>query len=306
MHFLVFLTLPILLANMGFAFMGKDLSKITWTNSLASKSDLDAYLKGPHRMAHDTVTMDSAKKNAVLGSNPSGELLFADCIRTIKSRRTDHELKLEIKSLEVFEALVGTLAQLGEKDDWITLHLDLFAGPAGGVPKVNAEDAASILEKWPAKALRLSLGMATGKGPVKGYMGDMLQKMAEELMKGPFSKLTNMEFVLDIFHMSRTERLVGEAVLAKLKLVQRIELRLEKASEGQVDMKKFKSFMEKLEAENCYFNVPDSFRYAIFGGAPPETETAQNTPEINRGPSLGFCAVRLVYLLGFWAIWKNL
>lgn len=301
MHFLIYITIAISLANMGFAFMGKDLSKITWTNSLASKSALEAYLSGPNRMARGTVTMDSAQKNAVLGSDPSGDLPFADCINTMKSRRTDHELKLEIKSLEVFDALVGDLAQLGEKDDWVTLHLDLFAGPAGGVPTVNAEDAASILEKWPAKVVRLSLGMATGRGPTKGYTADLLQKMAGEWKKGPFSRLTDMDFSLDIFHMSHTERMVGEAVLAKLKTVQKIELRLDQAMEGQVDMKTFKIFMEKLEPENCYFNVPESFRIAVFGSA-SGTDAPQNHPETNGRPPLAFSVFHLVYLLGSW-VW---
>lgn len=282
----------------------KEISKITWVNALASPQQLESYLSGPHRMAREAVTFNAKKDAIVMGKDPAGSLPLADCLKTLKASRNGHGVKLEMPSFDVYNASMEVVSQLGEAD-WINLHFDCFRGPMGGEAPIKIKELPQVIEMWPSGAIIISLGMTTAYAgaAAKGYTLELITNMAEDWRAGPFNTITYFDFVVDIYHISETEKVLWDPVYQKLKMVRRIELQLTPEMEGKVKMDAFRGFVEKLEMEQCYFNVPDAFRKRFFEAAEKEKEEPgrQNGDSWERGRvGMIYGVVAVVVVVGWW------
>ena len=233
---------------------------MSWTNSLRTPAELKSFLTGKNRMALETVSIDDERK-IWMGDKTSRSLSLVDCLQKLKKDRKDHGIKLDVKSYEIFQEINSILIEYQE--DWITLSFTCFQGPVGSPEcPVHPEDVVQINSEWPSPRLRKGFAMTTSKetGPKSAFTTDVLTKFKIDWERHRFDGMGRFDFAIDLYPISMSEPRIADRVRLELKTVERLEVRLQKEQVSLVNMENAQSFLEKLDLEQTFFNMPDDFK----------------------------------------------
>lgn len=246
--------------------MARDKSKITWINSIATTKELNDYLASSHEMARDVLSLNADNSGVIIGPSSSGKLTLAACLETMKSgRKSSQSLFLDVTTMDIYMKAIDVLKEYANTEKWITLNFVMFRGPNGDEPTFPPGDLTAVRDEWPSINLRMSFSMTTGyKGKEKGYTAEVLQRFFMEWNTGGFNKIPVFGFALDIYHLSFTQPILLDRISDYLRMVKQIQLYTNEQTQDLVDMRIFSRFLDKMDMEQCYFNVPEKFWKRIF------------------------------------------
>lgn len=251
----------------------KDLSQITWINSLTTTDALDAYLKSTHGMAREGVSLKLPPTPiepalVVMGRSSAGELTLIECLTRMKKEKKDfQQLFLEVPNEETFNRTMQILKDKVPTVNWITLNTRPFWGPNGFKPAIPpGRIRMGLLRFWLAKNIKKSFGMTTAYvGKDKGYSFQVLDKFSGDYANSNIYSLPSYDFCFDIYHVSHSD----------LKQLNKTEKRIMKnlgihiffineEMQDKVNMTNFKAYLDTIDVKRSFFNVPDKFRNKLF------------------------------------------
>lgn len=244
----------------------EDLSQITWINALATKAELDEYLKSTHGMASEVLSLKTSKryrddkKEVVMGSKPDG-LTLAACLEGMKKHKKTKKLFLTVPSLAIYTETVKLLTKDIADGNWITLSLLAFKGANGDDPTWTIDQVNKQISKWPAKVMKF-FSMTSKYGGTDGFTREILDKLQndiESIKEGSWQ----FGFTLDLFHLAKSELEHQYYMSVILSRFSQYQFFLDPSKVADVDVYKFQEYLNvnnHIPITMSYMNVPDQFR----------------------------------------------
>lgn len=264
--------------------VAEDLSQIIWMDPnarLDTPELLDAFLKSDSQVGREwafPVTNDSWM---VMGQKSWGKFRMSEALKTMKKfRRKDQRLVIDVRYEGNYKVAVKELDLVEGSKEWVTLSMRLWRAPFGvGLPRTHA----SQMQKYNQDKVKKSFGATyANKYMDMGYSRELLMNMSNAFKNYKFGTIPHLVMSFDIYHISTTTPELLELLAHTMLKAKRLELytRDDGSPPAYVHVERFVSFFrEYLDQKQCYLDVPQSFRDAVY----PQltTTTTHTTPEPN-------------------------
>lgn len=241
-----------------------DLSQITWTHFLPTEQALTDYLNSTYGMAFDVLRLSTDTPPVVMmGTNTTGTLSLAKCLKRMKSEGISKELFLLVTSMKIYEETVKVLVK-SEATSWVTLKICVFPGPNGHKPVIQPADMKEHMKDEVRKFFCFEDDMHDEEHAC-GYTIEMIEELVKNWKYAGFHLFPDLGFSVDIDHISTVELAVKKAMADFLrKNVQWTEHFLPEEKHHIVSVEYFKAYMEMINVKQSYLNVPEEFREEFF------------------------------------------